>query len=119
MSIYYITTGQGILLNIFTKLPLKALWSGAHGGVFKVKCSGVLILVVDGSEDQEEWRRFCNTVSEDSLGCHEIYPSSGVVVRDCVCDTDLCNDYMDPIPTETTSAETTSNSNSNPYVYSI
>ena len=82
-------------------------------GYFYFKCSGLFILVVDGSEDQdeEEWRRFCNTIGEDPLGCHDIHLSSGVVVRDCACDTDLCNDYMEPIPTKTTSAQATSKSN--------
>ena len=67
------------------------------------------LVATDGSP--EKWRRNCKVVKSSTIfGCsqHDFGVNGNVIVVDeCVCDTDLCNKIMGPIPETTSTTQTT------------
>ena len=58
----------------------------------------------------DHWWRGCKPNHDEPLGCSEHnFPHDGydVLVDECVCDTDMCNTEMGPIPTVTSTTTTT------------
>ena len=54
--------------------------------------------------------RDCKVAVNGSVGCSEhkrLHHDHAIVVDECVCKTDLCNDIMGPMPEITSTAKTT------------
>ena len=65
------------------------------------------------STDGEDstWWRGCKVLNNQTLGCseHKWFPPDGpaVLVDECVCDKNLCNQDIGPIPETTSTVKTT------------
>ena len=65
-------------------------------------------LSVEDEVSDEHWWRGCKM--RDSIGCSEhkwLHHDHEYLVDECVCDTELCNKDMQPIPSSTTVKSTT------------
>ena len=69
-------------------------------------------LSVEDEVSDEHWWRGCKM--RDSIGCSEhkwLHHDHEYLVDECVCDTELCNKDMQPIPSSTTVKTSTPSGN--------
>ena len=62
-------------------------------------------------EEDEKWQRGCKMLINQTLGCSQhkwFHDDKETVVDECVCNTNLCNEEMDPIPDKTSTKKPTS-----------
>ena len=69
---------------------------------------------VEAEISDERWWRGCKPNLDHTIGCSEHqfpHHDHEYTVDECVCDTELCNKEMGPLPTSTTSKTTTPSGN--------
>ena len=62
--------------------------------------------LVEPDASEGHWWRGCKENVNKTIGCSEhkwYHNDQEYLVDECVCDTRLCNEHMDPIPDKTTS----------------
>ena len=69
-----------------------------------------LFVLVHNDSSEDSWWRGCKYDRDEPLGCTQhkfMHEDHEIIVDECVCKEDRCNEAMDPIPSPFTTPKTT------------
>ena len=75
-------------------------------------CANLHLLqtLVHNDSSEESWWRGCKYDRDEPLGCTQhkfMHEDHEILVDECICKDDLCNEAMGPIPSPSTTPKTT------------
>ena len=71
----------------------------------KVKTCVSLSVIISNDTGESVWWRGCTTLNDQKLGCTERkwnHTGKEILIDECICDDDLCNEDMKQFSTEKT-----------------